>query len=188
MIQSQRPRRRFLRIGVTGILTALLAKLPSAGLAQSPGKNDKGIVLHEDEGMRIITRRKVPINIKISKAQHGVEGISFCVEEMSPGSKMRVHKHLNNDEIIFIHRGQGTLTLDDQVTEVKTGSVAFVPRGAWHGLDNTGSETLHMIFQYSPAGFEEFFVENGTPAGMPIKVRTEEELTATAKKYGMVYK
>jgi hypothetical protein len=57
-----------------------------------------------------------------------------------------------------------------------------------HGLDNTGSEKLHMIFQYSPAGFEEFFIENGTPVGAPTKVRTEEELTTAAKKYGMVYK
>jgi mannose-6-phosphate isomerase-like protein (cupin superfamily) len=183
-----KPRRRFLRIGFTGILTALLAKLPKVGLAQSFDKSDKGIVVHEDEGMHILTRRKVPITIKISKAQHGVSGISFCVEEMNPGAKMRVHKHLDNDELIFIHRGQGTLTLEDQVIEVKTGAVAFIPRGAWHGLDNTGSEKLHMIFQYSPAGFEEFFIENGTPVGMPAKERSEEELTATAKKFGMVYK
>jgi mannose-6-phosphate isomerase-like protein (cupin superfamily) len=145
-------------------------------------------VVHEDEGIHILTRRKVPITIKISQAEHGVNGISFCVEQMEPGSKMRIHKHLNNDELIFIHRGQGTLTLGDQIIEVKTGTVAFVPRGTWHGLDNTGSEKLNMIFQYSPAGFEEFFIENGTPVGAPTKVRTEEELTMAAKKYGMVYK
>jgi mannose-6-phosphate isomerase-like protein (cupin superfamily) len=107
---------------------------------------------------------------------------------MEPGSKMRIHKHLNNDELIFIHRGQGTLILGDQIIEVKTGAVAFIPRGTWHGVDNTGSEKLHMVFQYSPAGFEEFFIENGTPVGMPTNERTEEELRITAKKYGMVYK
>jgi quercetin dioxygenase-like cupin family protein len=107
---------------------------------------------------------------------------------MEPGSKMRIHKHLNNDELIFIHRGQGTLTLNDQTIEVKTGAVAFIPRGTWHGLDNTGSERLHMVFQYSPAGFEEFFIENGTRVGMPTNERTEDDLVATAKKYGMVYK
>jgi hypothetical protein len=45
-----------------------------------------------------------------------------------------------------------------------------------------------MIFQYSPAGFEEFFIENGTPVGLPSKERTEEELKTVAEKYGMVYK
>jgi hypothetical protein len=32
-----------------------------------------------------------------------------------------------------------------------------------------------MIFQYSPAGFEEYFIENGTLEGMPAKEKTEEE-------------
>jgi hypothetical protein len=39
----------------------------------------------------------------------------------------------------------------------------------WHGLDNTGNENLLMVFQYSPAGFEAYFIENGTSAGMPDK-------------------
>jgi hypothetical protein len=44
------------------------------------------------------------------------------------------------------------------------------------------------MFQYSPAGFEEYFIENGTLVGMLPKERTKEEYTATEKKYGMVYK
>jgi mannose-6-phosphate isomerase-like protein (cupin superfamily) len=188
MKQKQQPRRKFLRFGMMGVFTALLAKLPKIGFAQSFRYKDEGIVVHEEEGIHILTRRKVPITIKISQAKHGVNGISFCIEHMEPGSKMRVHKHLDHDELIFIHQGQGTLTLGDQLIEVKTGAVAYIPRGTWHGLDNTGTEKLKMIFQYSPAGFEEFFIENGTPVGMAPKERTEEELRETAKKYGMVYK
>jgi quercetin dioxygenase-like cupin family protein len=107
---------------------------------------------------------------------------------MTPGRKMRVHKHLNNDELIFIHKGEGTLTLDEQYIEVKTGDVVFVPRDTWHGLDNTSTGNLLMIFQYAPAGFEEYFIENGTLAGTSTKERTEEEYALTEKKYGMVYK
>jgi mannose-6-phosphate isomerase-like protein (cupin superfamily) len=184
----QQPRRKFLQFGLVGIFTAFFAKLPKVGLAQSSKNKDVGIVVHEDEGIHILGRRKVPISIKISKVRHGIDGISFCREIMKPGVKMRVHKHLNNDELIFIHRGQGTLTLGDQLIEVETGTVAFIPKGTWHGLDNTGNEELQMIFQYSPAGFEEFFIENGTQVGMPAKERTEEEYSLTAEKYGMVYK
>lgn len=181
-------RRKFLQVGFAGVFSALLAKIPSVGFARSSRNRNEGIVVHEDEGIHILTRRKVPITIKISQAKHGVNSISCCVEQMDPGRKMRVHKHLNNDELIFIQRGQGTLTLGDQSIEVKTGAVAFIPRGTWHGLDNNGSEKLQMIFQYSPAGFEEFFIENGTPAGMPEKERSKEELKMTAEKYGMIYK
>jgi mannose-6-phosphate isomerase-like protein (cupin superfamily) len=189
MNQITRPRREFLQIGAAGVVTVLLGSLPKNGFGQSLPDVAKGIVVHEDEGLHILTgRRKVPMNIKISKTNDGVNNISFCVEDMTVGRKMRVHKHLNNDELIFVHKGEGTLTLDEQTIQVKTGDVAFVPRGTWHGLDNTGKENLLMIFQYSPAGFEEYFIENGTLAGMPAKEKTEEEYAITEKKYGMVYK
>lgn len=189
MNEIQQPRRKFLLTGLAGFCTALFANIPKISSAKSYYNNDKGIVVREDEGIHILTgRRKVPVTIKISKAKYGVDGISFCVEDQSPGRKMRIHKHLNNDELIFIHKGEGTLTLDGQSIQVKTGDVAFVPRGTWHGLDNTGNENLLMIFQYSPAGFEEYFIENGTLAGMPAKEKTEEEYAITEKKYGMVYK
>jgi quercetin dioxygenase-like cupin family protein len=186
MIHSHQPRRNFLQIGATGFFATLFASLPKISFAQPvPGK---GIVVREDEGIHILTRRKVPMNIKISKTKDGVNGISFCTEDMEPGRKMRVHKHLDNDELIFIHKGEGKLTLDDQLIDVKAGDVAFVPRDTWHGLDNTGTGNLLMVFQYSPAGFEQYFIENGTPVGMAPKERTPEEYAATEKKYGMLYK
>jgi mannose-6-phosphate isomerase-like protein (cupin superfamily) len=189
MNQIQQGRRKFVQSGIVGFCTAVFTGLPKISFARFTTNKDKGIVVRENEGIHILTgRRKVPITVKISKAKHGVDGISFCVEEQSPGRKMRVHKHLNNDEIIFIHKGEGTMTLDEESIVVKTGDVVFVPRGTWHGLDNTGKETLKMVFQYSPAGFEEYFIENGTPVGMTAKEKTEEEYAITEKKYGMVYK
>ena len=184
----QQPRRKFLLTGLAGFCTAFLANLPKLSFAKSHYDNGKGIIVREAEGVHLLTRRKVPITIQISKARQGVDAISFCREDQSPGRKMRIHKHLNNDELIFIHKGEGTFTLDEQTFLVKTGDVVFVPRGTWHGLDNTGKEDLQMIFQYSPAGFEEYFLENGTLEGMAPKEKTEEEYAMSEKKYGMVYK
>lgn len=187
MASIPQPRRKFLQTGLLGFSAAFFASLPKISFAKS--NTNKGIVVRENEGVHILTgRRKVPITIKISKARNGVENISFCVEDMPAGRKMRVHKHLNNDELIFIHKGEGRFTLDEEIIDVGTGDVIFVPRDTWHGLDNTGKENLLMVFQYSPAGFEEYFIENGTLAGMPSKERTKEEYSATEKKFGMVYK
>lgn len=189
MSHIQQGRRKFLQTGGIGFCTALFAGLPKITFGKSTSNVDKGIVVRESEGIHILTgRRKVPITVKISKAKHGVDGISFCIEDQDPGRKMRIHKHLNNDELIFIHQGEGTMTLDEETIVVKTGDVVFVPRGTWHGLDNTGEENLQMVFQYSPAGFEEYFIDNGTVVGMTPKERTAEEYAATEKKYGMIYK
>jgi mannose-6-phosphate isomerase-like protein (cupin superfamily) len=189
MNSFQQPRRKFLRTGIIGFCTALYAGIPKIGFARSASDSGKGIVVREAGGTHILTgRRKVPITIKLSKAKHSLDAISFCVEDQSPGTKMRIHKHMNNDEIIFIQKGEGTLTLGEESIEVKSGDVVFVPRGVWHGLHNTSKENLRMVFQYSPAGFEEYFMENGTEVGMPAKVKTEAEYAITEKKYGMVYK
>ena len=83
----QQPRRKFLHTGMAGFCSALFARLPKISFSKSAFTNNKGIVVREDEGTHILTgRRKVPITIKISKAKHGVDGISFCVEDQSPGT------------------------------------------------------------------------------------------------------
>jgi mannose-6-phosphate isomerase-like protein (cupin superfamily) len=189
MVHFQHPRRKFIQTGIGGFCLALFANVPKISFAKTVSVARKGIIVREEDGVHLLTgRRKVPITIKISRAKDGIEGISFCVETQTPGKRMRIHKHLNNDELIFIHKGEGTLTLDDEAVVVKAGDVAFVPRGVWHGLDNTGKDDLSMVFQYSPAGFEEYFIENGTMVGEPSKEKSDAEYTITERKYGMVYR
>ena len=45
-----------------------------------------------------------------------------------------------------------------------------------------------MAFAYSPAGFEGYFRELGTPAGTPWKPKSKEEFGRLDKKWGIVYK
>jgi mannose-6-phosphate isomerase-like protein (cupin superfamily) len=189
MSNIENPRRRFLKFGFAGITTALSLGLPERTFANAPFRNGEAVVVHEAEGKQIVMgRSKAIITIKISKADDGIESVSFCTEDVVPGRKLPVHKHLNNDEVIFIQSGTGIFTLGEKTIEVKTGTVVFVPRGVWHGLENPGTENIRMVIQYTPAGFEEYFVENGTAVGEPAKTRTREEYAATEKKYGMIYK
>jgi quercetin dioxygenase-like cupin family protein len=188
-MSNHEPRRNFLQVGIATVLTAVTSNLPKFSFGHSATAIKKGIVVHADEGEKILTgRRKVPITIKISKEKHGVDNISFCAEDITPGRKIRIHKHLHSDELIFIHNGEGVFTLDEQTMTVKAGTVVFVPRGVWHGLENIGTESMRMLFGYSPAGFEGYFRENGTAVGTEPKQRTPEQYAAAEKKYGMVYK
>jgi quercetin dioxygenase-like cupin family protein len=189
MTHLKQPRRTFLQIGTTGVFAAILSILPKISFTQSASGIDKGIVVHEEEGEHLLTgRRKAPITIKISKSKNNVNNISFCTESIVAGDRIRVHKHLNEDEFVFIHKGEGTFTLDEQHIQIKPGTIVFVPRGVWHGLENSGKETIVMVFGYSPSGLEEYFRENSTPVGMPAKVKTAEEYAVTEKKYGIVFK
>ncbi|HYG20846.1 MAG TPA: cupin domain-containing protein [Ohtaekwangia sp.] len=189
MLNNKNPRRNFLSFGFAGVAAALTLGLFKRTFADGVLYNGEPVVVHEAEGKQIIMgRSKAQMTIKISAADHGIENISVCTEDIVPGRKIHIHKHLHNDEIVFIQHGTGTFTLDEKTIPVKTGTVVSVPRGVWHGLENSGTENIRMLFMYTPAGFEEYFVENGTVVGSPPKTRTREEYAATEKKYGMVNK
>ena len=72
------------------------------------------------------------VKIKIAKVQ-GANSISFLSKSFRPGDALAVHKYLNEDEQIFMHRGSGLFMLGDKQYEIKEGAVALVSkrRLAW---------------------------------------------------------
>jgi quercetin dioxygenase-like cupin family protein len=179
-------RRSFLKVTSAAMLSSTLVSLPQISFANHSNKN--GIVRNEDEGEIYFVRENTPITIKVSKKTDGIDSVSICTEEIPLSGGIPIHKHLNNDELFFFHKGNGTFILDEQEFAVSEGSSAFVPRGVWHGLKNTRNELLVFTFGFSPAGFEDFFRQIGTIKGAPFKAKTEEEKNSLAKKYGMVFK
>ena len=171
------------KLGVTA-MSLLISNHITAGIDNNP----QGIVVSEDEGETIMLREGSSIvKIKIAKS-HGYKSMSFLASSLPPGDIIPIHKHLNEDEIIFIHKGKGVLTLGEREYSFTEDLVAMVPKGAWHGITNTGTDHIEMRFAYSPAGFEGYFREVGTPLGKPFIKRTLEERRPIAKKWGMLYK
>jgi hypothetical protein len=110
MSDIKNPRRGFLKFVSKVLQPRSLGSFKST-FARSFSRNDKGIVVHEDEGKHVIMgRSNAQMTIKISDADHGIESVSFCIEDIVPGRKIPVHKHLSNDEVIFIQGGAGIFT------------------------------------------------------------------------------
>jgi mannose-6-phosphate isomerase-like protein (cupin superfamily) len=184
-LNKMKNRRSFLQTTSAGILGSMLVSLPNFSLANNAGK--KGIVKNEEEGEVYFVRETTFITIKVSKTD-GIESVSICTEEIHPGDGIPVHKHLYNDEQFFFHKGRGSFMLDNSEYPVGEGSTAFVPRGTWHGLKNTGSEPLIFTFGFSPAGFEDYFRQVGTLKGTAFKAKPGDEKKILAKKYGMEFR
>ena len=58
-----------------------------------------------------------------------------------------------------MHKGQGWATLEAQAMTVVPGTVLYAPRQVWHGVRNTGTGALQIIWVSAPAGLEGFFRE-----------------------------
>ncbi len=178
------PRRKF--IGQSS-LAFLSLMLPPTAFAKS-NNGFEGLVIAEDEGETYLLRNgDTVLRIKVAKAQ-GSRNICFLSETILPGEGIPVHKHSNEDEVIFIHRGSGLFTLGEKEYPVSEGAVVVVPISQWHGLQNTGTETLEMRFAYTPSGFEGFFREVGTAQGKPFVKRSKEEKRVIAQRWGMTVK
>ncbi|GAC1426451.1 MAG: hypothetical protein NVS9B7_19690 [Flavisolibacter sp.] len=178
-------RRKFIDQSTIGIFSLFTFPLSKLSIDNS---DIEGLVVNDTEGEAIQMRDGTAIvKIKIAKSQ-GFNSFSFLSESFKPGDALPVHKHLNEDELIFMHRGTGLFTLGEKEYKVSEGAVAIVPKGMWHGLKNTGDQNIDMQFGYTPSGFEGFFREVGTPTGQPFVQKSMIERRAIAKKWGMIYK
>lgn len=172
-------RRQFLAKGGLGFLTCMRD-------FNTTTSDFEGLVIDDQEGEAYMNGKTIT-RIKIAKV-HGCQSMSFLSSQIIHGHSITVHKHLNEDEFIFIHKGSGVLTLGEEQYPVSTGAVAMVPKGVWHGLQNIGNENIEMRFGYAPSGFEGYFREVGIPLGQTGVEKTPEERRAIGEKWGMLRK
>lgn len=148
--------------------------LPPAALAAGDGE-----LLH-------VGPTRDPVRIKVSPPTPG--RFAMITQEMAPGSRVPIHLHEKEDEIIYIQRGEGRADLDGKSFPLHAGSMLFVPQGTWHGGENTGREVLLWVAIYSPSGFEGYFREIAIPPGAAAPPRrTMEERIALDRRYGIRY-
>jgi mannose-6-phosphate isomerase-like protein (cupin superfamily) len=128
------------------------------------------------------------MRIKVDSTKAGGATMSMVVSEVAPGANIPIHLHQREDELIFIHTGNGLVTLGDRQVPSSAGAVLYAPKGVWHGIENTGSATITWCAIWSPPGFEQFFRETGVPPGFAGASPTPAQIAESARKYGMVFR
>lgn len=100
--------------------------------------------------------KKVKLPKRILYPMVGTEGIisermSFGVAELPRKSKMDPHKHINEEEIIFIVEGFGEVHFADGNSEIiEPGTVIVAPKGIDHLIENKSSNTMRWCWVFNP--------------------------------------
>lgn len=172
------------------VLRAIASTLPIVGLATCAGSHppgasavdkttapSRGLVLQAGEGERRVRRNagKGPFIIKVDRQNGGSPDLVMGYEELAPGVDIQLHRHLVADEILFIHRGSGVVSLGGRESPVSAGATVYIPRNVSISARNTGSEPLGVAFIFSKPGFEELMRDNSVLEGQPVIPMTPEE-------------
>ena len=134
------------------MLSLLLFAISGLALAHPPENSPStaGFVLRQDEGEVLVHTAERTENIKLSP-RSGALGFALVTTRMVGAKQtISVHRHLDEQEAFFVHRGRGWFILGDQRIEVREGDIVFIPQGVWHGFENGEGETLLLWLDSPP--------------------------------------
>lgn len=153
---------------------------PLAPVAQA-----EGLILQAAEGERRERRNagKGPFIIKVDRQNGGSPDLVMGYEDIAPGAEIQLHRHLSADEILFVHRGGGTASLNGRKVHVTTGATIYIPHNVTVGLVNDGTEPLGITFTFSKPGFEELMRDNSVLEGQPVTPISAEERARIQAKH-----
>ena len=72
--------------------------------------------------------------------------VPICV---APGDEVFAHSHTLIEEVVIVHKGKGTIQIENETSELRAGSVAVIPAGQFHALCNTGKKNLEATVVYN---------------------------------------
>ena len=104
-------------------------------------------------------------------------------EDIPPGGVIAAHRHQLADEIIFVHRGSGSVELGSRTTAFTSGATIYIPKQVRIAVRNTGTEPLSIAFVFSKPGFEEYLRETSVPEGQPAPPMSAAERAAIRARH-----
>ncbi|MGK7377445.1 cupin domain-containing protein [Planococcus shenhongbingii] len=128
--------------------------------------------------------------MEIKATSEDTNGVFSLIEGLlPPGYETPLHKKQNEEDICYVLEGEVTFTFGEKTIMGKPGTFVYVPRNLEHKFKVEGSSPAKVLFMFTPAGVEQFFIESGVAADefkLPTDIDTDmEKFAATAQKYGV---
>ncbi|WP_165359747.1 cupin domain-containing protein [Lichenibacterium minor] len=94
-----------------------------------------------------------------------------------PGVWTPRHRHLNEDETVYVLSGQVEIETGGETQLLSAGEVVVLPRAQAHRLGNAGPEPAQALVFCTPSGFEQFVREAGQPVSNNEPARAPDAAT-----------
>jgi mannose-6-phosphate isomerase-like protein (cupin superfamily) len=81
---------------------------------------------------------------------HHTAAQSLAEATLEPGQATERHYHRASEEIYLMTAGSGVLEIDGETRRVTAGDAILIPPGAWHTLENDGTDPLKLMCCCAP--------------------------------------
>ncbi|MFN2455605.1 MAG: cupin domain-containing protein [Pyrinomonadaceae bacterium] len=109
------------------------------------------IIINRQHAAVINTPHGSEIRPLVDRTTSKIELCSLAEEVLPAGAKVGRHHHLKTEEVYYILRGSGEMTIDAETRAVAAGDAIFIPRESAHSLENTGTEPMTLLLVCGPA-------------------------------------
>lgn len=135
-------------------------QIPAESLPRSTSTTT-GFVLTPEEGKKLVfcSAPGLGATVKSTNVSMGGTVVAIGTAEINHGSNIGVHQ--DEDEIVFIHSGRGSVVLNEQAIPAAPGTIMYVPRGVRHGFVNTGDAPFEFFWLVAPPGLANRFLASG---------------------------
>jgi quercetin dioxygenase-like cupin family protein len=187
-MNSNSVRTTFATIAV--MLVAVCARSAQSTSATTSQAAPKPLLLEKNEGERRIWREPPPgdFMLKVSPKNNGSQHLVMGTEDMAAGDEFPTHKHLGQDEILFIEKGTVHVHVGDQERDLHAGGTVFIPAYTWVSVKNAGTETVSVVFVFSAPGFEKYMRCDSVLANEKVTPLSLEEQKGCAHEGHVTYK
>ena len=86
-------------------------------------------------------------NIHVKKLSSDINATTFAIWVKQ---RVKIHKHVNHVENIYVSEGRGVFQLEDSIFNINSGDIIVVPKNTWHGVIVNSKKPLKVLSIQSP--------------------------------------
>ncbi len=107
-------------------------------------------IVNRNASKPFITKDGSEIRSILDRTNSSAANQSLAEATLSPGAATEPHRHPRSEEIYYILRGAGRMTLGTEERTVAPGDGILIPPGARHTIRNVGREPLVFLCCCAP--------------------------------------
>ena len=135
---------------------------------------ERPLIIAPDQGETRVRRSRpgqnpamgrTPITIKIDQSNGGSPDFWFATETLPLGAEIKYHRHLHEDEILYIGSGTAHIHVGNLEGDAHAGGIVFIPRNTWIDVKNVGTAPIHLLFGFNSQEFDHYMRCSSVPEG-----------------------